>query len=291
MPHHRLVRLLGLASSTAIFSTLAQTSAVQQPSVSPHPAPKTQSDQILLTEHRWIASPPRHDPAAYFTNLKNGDTVPSPFVVQFGMSYWGIAPAEHSHARTGHHHLLVNTPLPMPPTASLPFTKNYLHFGKGQMQTVLDLPPGKHTLRLLLANHNHVPHMVYSDEITVNVSQRDAQHAEQLKKNEPALLFPNLKDGDVVRGTFRIQFHAANLNVSNKLTNLPETGYFQLKVTPDKGRAEKMAFPNGQTETWLRLPDGEYKLQLEFVKNPSGELHSVVSKTTTIRVAGGGAGS
>lgn len=100
----------------------------------------SQTPQEPTNTHRWLTIPPWHDPAAAFTNLKNNDRVVSPFVVQFGMSNWGIAPAKHDHPKTGHHHLLVDAPLPIPITAPIPFSKNYVHFGAGQMQTVLDLP-------------------------------------------------------------------------------------------------------------------------------------------------------
>jgi hypothetical protein len=202
------------------------------------------------------------------------------------MEYWGVSPAEHKHARTGHHHLLVDTPLPASVTAALPFTKNYVHFGKGQIQTVVNLPVGKHTLRLLLADHNHVPHYVFSDEITVNVTAVDPQKADSLKTIAPELSFPNLKDGDTVASQFKVQFHAAALNISNKMTKLADTGYFQLKVIPSSGRAESIPFPGGQTQTWLKLPVGDYKLQLEFIKNPTGELSTVVSKIISIKVRG-----
>jgi Domain of unknown function (DUF4399) len=263
---------------------LAQVAAPTKPA-SP-PSPKTESTQLLLPDHKWVVPPPRHNPAAFFTNLHTGDAVVSPFVVQFGMALWGIAPAEHKHARTGHHHLLVDAPLPIPITASIPTSKNYVHFGKGQMQTVLDLMPGKHTLRLLLADHNHVPHMVFSEEITVNVTGRDTDKAEKLKKIEPELSFPNLKNGDQVHSTFKVQFHAAGLNIASKLTQLPETGYFQLKMSNYTGKVEHITLAGGQTEVWLKPPEGEYKIQLHYVKNPSGELHSVASKVLNIKVTG-----
>jgi len=269
-----LIALIALVSMT--FNLRAQ----------PLPEAKTSSNQLLIPDHRWVVPPLRHDPAAFFTNLKNGETVTSPFVVRFGMAYWGIAPAEHKHARTGHHHLLVDTPLPMQLNASLPFSKNYVHFGGGQMQTVLDLPAGRHTLRLLLADFQHVPLVVFSDEITVTVSGRDPKKAEQLKNIQPELLFPNLKDGDAVLGYFKVQFHAAGLNISNKLSKLPNTGYFQLKIMPSSGRIERIPFPGGQTETWLKLPEGDYKLQLEFLKNPTDEVHTVTSPVIAIKVKG-----
>jgi hypothetical protein len=267
--------LLVFGSSFAIYLA-AQ--ALEAPPI------RTQSNQTLLTEHRWLSAPLIYNPAAYFTNLKNGDSVVSPFVVQFGMSSWGIVPAEHKHPKTGHHHLLVDIPLSIAPTTSLPFSKNYMHFGKGQMQTVLDLPPGRHTLRLLLADYAHVPHMVFSPEIVVNVIERNAAKAEQLKKIEPELSFPNLQDGDTVTNHFKVLFHAAGLNVGNKLARIPDTGYFQLKIAQQGGKTERIAFPSGQTEIWLKLPDGEYKFQLEYIKNPTGELHDVVSKIITLRV-------
>jgi hypothetical protein len=48
-----------------------------------------------------------------------------------------------------------------------------VHFGKGQTETTLTLPPGKHTLQLLLADQNHVPHNppVISKKITITVTQ------------------------------------------------------------------------------------------------------------------------
>ena len=43
-----------------------------------------------------------------------------------------------------------------------------MHFGKGQTETTLKLPPGKHTLQLLLGDASHVPHNppVISKKIT-----------------------------------------------------------------------------------------------------------------------------
>lgn len=255
--------------------------ATAQPAASFGP-PKTESTTVLVPQHKWLAPPPKLDPAAHFTNLKNGDVVTSPFVVQFGMSFWGIAPAEHAHARTGHHHLLVDSPLPLALNHSIPSNKNYVHFGKGQMQTVLDLPPGKHTLRLLLADHNHVPHMVYSEQIAVTVSERDATKADQLKTAKPSLTFPNLRNGDTVPLHFKVQFHASGLNVSHRGSKMPQTGYFQLRIDN-----ERIPFPGGQTETWLRLPPGSHRLQLEYISNPNGEALEVDSAPVQLLVTGG----
>src|SRR5271169_3329535 len=49
--------------------------------------------------------------SVYFINIKDGDTVTSPFKVQFGLIGMGIAPAGVERPNTGHHHLLVDTTL------------------------------------------------------------------------------------------------------------------------------------------------------------------------------------
>ena len=48
------------------------------------------------------------NPKVYFINLEDGDRVESPFLIQFGLSDMGIAPAGTDRANTGHHHLLIN---------------------------------------------------------------------------------------------------------------------------------------------------------------------------------------
>ena len=59
---------------------------------------------ILLT----ILSLNIYSEKVYFINLQNGDKLKSPFLVQFGLSGKGVAPAGVEVANTGHHHLLIN---------------------------------------------------------------------------------------------------------------------------------------------------------------------------------------
>ena len=47
----------------------------------------------------------------YFINLKDGAEVTSPFLVQFGLSGMGVAPAGVEKPNTGHHHLIIDTKL------------------------------------------------------------------------------------------------------------------------------------------------------------------------------------
>src|SRR5262249_30893938 len=47
----------------------------------------------------------------YFINLKDGAELDSPFLVQFGLSGMGVAPAGIEKPNTGHHHLIIDTKL------------------------------------------------------------------------------------------------------------------------------------------------------------------------------------
>jgi hypothetical protein len=114
----------------------------------------------------------------YFVNLKDGDTVTSPVKIIFGLSGMGVAPAGVDIANTGHHHLFIDVPaLGEGPDGKDEFDENipsddhHKHFGKGQTETMLDLAPGTHTLQLVLADKDHIPHNppVVSQRITITV--------------------------------------------------------------------------------------------------------------------------
>ncbi len=112
-----------------------------------------------------------NDAQVYIISPTEGDTLSETFKVKFGLTGMGIAPAGIEKQNTGHHHLLVDLPELPDFTASLPATEHIRHFGGGQTETTLTLPPGKHRLQLLLANYAHVPHEppIISDPITVTV--------------------------------------------------------------------------------------------------------------------------
>lgn len=115
---------------------------------------------------------------SYFVNLKNGDVVTSPVKVVFGLSGMGVAPAGTEKEGTGHHHIFLNRPaLGKGETGgeelveSIISDEQHIHFGKGQTETTLELSPGTHTLQLVLADQNHIPHNppVASEVITITV--------------------------------------------------------------------------------------------------------------------------
>jgi hypothetical protein len=93
-----------------------------------------------------------------------------PFRVWFGLRDMGVAPKDVKMPNTGHHHLLIDTPLP-PAGQVIPSDRNHLHFGAGETETTVELPPGKHTLQLLMGDDKHIPHVppIYSRKITITV--------------------------------------------------------------------------------------------------------------------------
>ena len=115
-------------------------------------------------------TPSPADAKVYFITPKDGQTIKSPVTVRFGLSGMGVAPAGTVAEGTGHHHLIVDAPLPAM-DQPLPKDATHLHFGKGQTETVLNLGPGKHTLQLVLGDANHIPHdpPVVSERITITV--------------------------------------------------------------------------------------------------------------------------
>lgn len=108
---------------------------------------------------------------AYIISPADGDTVDSTFTVLFGLSGMGVAPAGTVAENTGHHHLLIDVDQMPDLSAPLPATDHIRHFGGGQTETRITLPPGKHTLQLVLGNQGHIPHNppVMSEKITVVV--------------------------------------------------------------------------------------------------------------------------
>jgi hypothetical protein len=112
------------------------------------------------------------DAKVYILWPSDGQVIKGAFWVRMGLSGAGIAPAGVQKANTGHHHLIVDADLP-PMDQPIPNDHNHLHFGLGQTEARLDLPPGRHTLQLLLGDENHIPHQppLYSKRITITVVQ------------------------------------------------------------------------------------------------------------------------
>ena len=117
-----------------------------------------------------VAAPPGAE--VYFISPHNGEKITGPVTVRFGLKGMGIAPAGVKFDNTGHHHLLVDTDVSeLQLDAPVPATEKILHFGKGQTETTLTLPPGKHTLQLVFADYLHQAFdpVLKSQKITITV--------------------------------------------------------------------------------------------------------------------------
>ena len=117
-----------------------------------------------------VRTPRPADAKLYIISPANGETVTSPVTVRFGLSGMGVAPAGVATPATGHHHLIVDAPLP-PLDQPIPKDEQHVHFGGGQTETVLQLPPGDHTLQLILADKDHMTHAppLVSEQIKIRV--------------------------------------------------------------------------------------------------------------------------
>ena len=110
------------------------------------------------------------NPKVYFINLEDGDRLESPFLIQFGLSGMGIAPAGTNRSNTGHHHLLINVD-DIDLSKPIPSSSNHIHFGSGQTESLVDLMPGDYSMQLVLGDMTHTPHNppIISQRINITV--------------------------------------------------------------------------------------------------------------------------
>ena len=110
------------------------------------------------------------NPKVYFINLEDGDRVESPFLIQFGLSGMGIAPAGTDRSNTGHHHLLINVD-DIDLSKPIPSSSNHIHFGGGQTESLVDLMPGDYSMQLVLGDMTHTPHNppIISQRVNITV--------------------------------------------------------------------------------------------------------------------------
>jgi hypothetical protein len=228
-----------------------------------------------------------------FSNLANGYAVRSPFWVEFGIQGMGVMPAGNKKEKTGHHHLLIDTPLPPGVSDPIPFSETHRHFGKGQTGTVLELPPGQHTLRLLFADYAHRPYFVFSPEIKVNVGgKRDATPAPQINAAQfeatcrawyqdemttpprpgKAVYVKNIRDGEVLGSPFLVKLGVIGFGVAPAGSVVKDAGYFVLNVSRNGIPVTSVSLKNGETEAVLDLASGDYDLAVEFLGVDGGRL-------------------
>ena len=232
--------------------------------------------------------------AVYFTELKDGAVVPPKFTIHFGLKNMGVAPAGSDRANSGHHHVLIDTDLP-PLDQPIPNDFNHLHFGAGQTEATITLKPGEHTLQLLFADKDHIPHNppLFSKRIKVRVTNPAARTT---AAPDAKVYFVGLKDGDTVPQHVTIHFGLVNMGVAPAGIQKPNTGHHHLLIDtklppfdqPIPNDFHHLHFGAGQTEATVKLPLGKHKLQL-LLGDANHVPHNppVYSKPITVTVVKG----
>jgi hypothetical protein len=102
-------------------------------------------------------NPAPRDAYLYIIWPADGERIKGAFWCRFGLRGMGVTHAGDTTANMGHHHLLVDVDEPLDPNQPIPQDKQHKHFGAGQTEVRLDLPPGPHTLQLVLGDADHIP--------------------------------------------------------------------------------------------------------------------------------------
>ncbi len=102
----------------------------------------------------------------FFANLKDGQTVKSPFKVEMGVEGIACDTAGAIKEASGHHHILINLDS-MTAGTVIPMDSTHLHFGKAQRSTDVTLKPGKYKLTLQYADGIH---RSYGSKLTSSVN-------------------------------------------------------------------------------------------------------------------------
>jgi Domain of unknown function (DUF4399) len=97
------------------------------------------------------------DAYLYFIWPQDGATIKGAFWARFGLRNMGVTQAGSTAPNSGHHHLLIDVQEPLALNEPIPQDKSHLHFGAGQTEARIELPPGRHTLQLVLGDAKHYP--------------------------------------------------------------------------------------------------------------------------------------
>ena len=95
--------------------------------------------------------------STYIVSPSNGAQVISPFEIKFGIKHFKIAPAGENIHKAGHYHLIIDQTNPLSMDTPIPSDKNHLDFEQGETEAIISLPPGEHTLQLVVGDEEHEP--------------------------------------------------------------------------------------------------------------------------------------
>ena len=125
----------------------------------------------LVSSAHAQGKPAPKDAVLYFVWPQNGAVIKGGFWARFGLRNMGVTHAGDDYPNAGHHHLLIDVSEPLNPNEPIASDKSHMHFGAGQTEARIELPPGKHTLQLVLgdAEHKVFNPPIVSKKITITV--------------------------------------------------------------------------------------------------------------------------
>jgi hypothetical protein len=115
------------------------------------------ASSLILSTSAFGKTKAPQDAYLYIIWPTDGTRIKGAFWCRFGLRGMGVTHAGDNTANTGHHHLLIDVDEPLEPDVPIPSDKKHLHFGTGQTEARIDLPPGPHTLQLVLGDADHIP--------------------------------------------------------------------------------------------------------------------------------------
>jgi hypothetical protein len=109
--------------------------------------------------------------AVTITDPPNGAMVSSPVKVCMTTEGVEVEPAKKGvNAGKGHHHIIVDVELPKDLSKPIGKDANHIHMGDGSTCKEIKLSAGKHIIRALFAQGNHVPYNpALTATVTINV--------------------------------------------------------------------------------------------------------------------------
>jgi len=155
-----------IQSALFVFALLAcETTTPEAPAPAPEPAEPAAAEPAEAPE------PAKVERRVFFESPEDGATVKSPVKLKFGVEGMEVAPAGEVVAGTGHHHVIIDSKY-VDEGQPVPADDKHVHFGMGQTEAELELPPGEHTLTMQFADGAHVSYgEVMATTITITVEE------------------------------------------------------------------------------------------------------------------------
>ncbi len=131
------------------------------------------------------------DAYVYIISPADGETIAGAFWCRFGLRNMGITHSGDNFANSGHHHLFIDVDDSIAPGELIPHDRRHLHYAGGETEALVELPPGKHTLQLVLGDSEHLgfnPPLV-SRKITIIVrpGDSDVKPRERVVRHRPRI--------------------------------------------------------------------------------------------------------